>query len=91
MPWAANRVGTTHVEDQAYHLIGLFNVFMPVLYGEGRHALRRLQLEIMRTSSDQSIFAWDKQRVTGGMPADSPSFFTGLSDVRTMDPEQFAQ
>lgn len=32
-------------------------VFMPVLYGEGRHALRRLQLEIMRTSSDQSIFA----------------------------------
>lgn len=88
MSWAANRV-TTRVEDQAYSLMGLFGVFMPVLYGEGKHAFRRLQLEIMRTSNDQSIFAWDKQRFTGAVLADSPSFFTGLNDVRIMEPEEF--
>ncbi|KAI6030182.1 heterokaryon incompatibility protein-domain-containing protein [Pisolithus marmoratus] len=88
LSWAANRV-TTRVEDQAYSLMGLFGVFMPVLYGEGNHAFKRLQLEIMRTSNDQSIFAWDKQRFTGGVLADSPSFFAGLSDVRTVDPEEF--
>ncbi|KIK14755.1 hypothetical protein PISMIDRAFT_345083 [Pisolithus microcarpus 441] len=88
MSWAANRV-TTRVEDQAYSLMGIFGVFMPILYGEGKHAFSRLQLEIMRTSNDQSIFAWDTQRLTGGVLADSPSFFTGLNDVRIMDPVDF--
>ncbi|KAI6019327.1 heterokaryon incompatibility protein-domain-containing protein, partial [Pisolithus microcarpus] len=57
MSWAANRE-TTRVEDRAYSLMGLFGVYMPMLYGEGKKAFQRLQLEIIRMSSDQSIFAW---------------------------------
>ena len=56
--WAANRT-TTRVEDRAYSLLGLLDVNMPMLYGEGRKAFHRLQLEIIRASNDQSIFAWD--------------------------------
>ncbi|KAI6145882.1 heterokaryon incompatibility protein-domain-containing protein, partial [Pisolithus tinctorius] len=58
MSWAADRK-TTRVEDRAYSLMGLFGVNMPMLYGEGKKAFRRLQLEIIRESSDQSIFAWN--------------------------------
>ncbi|KAG8423174.1 hypothetical protein J3458_000088 [Metarhizium acridum] len=57
MSWAANR-RTTRVEDEAYCLMGLFNVNMPLIYGEGRNAFYRLQLEIIKSSDDQSIFAW---------------------------------
>ncbi|KAI6106013.1 heterokaryon incompatibility protein-domain-containing protein, partial [Pisolithus croceorrhizus] len=57
MSWAADRQ-TTRVEDRAYSLMGLFGVNMPVMYGEGKKAFQRLQLEIMRASNDQSIFAW---------------------------------
>ncbi|KAH7919972.1 HET-domain-containing protein [Leucogyrophana mollusca] len=57
MSWASERE-TTRVEDRAYSLMGIFGVHMPLLYGEGEHAFIRLQHEIMRTSNDQSIFAW---------------------------------
>ncbi|KAI0151814.1 heterokaryon incompatibility protein-domain-containing protein [Xylariaceae sp. FL1272] len=57
MSWASGRL-TTRVEDQAYCLLGIFGVNMPLLYGEGDKAFMRLQEEIMRTSDDQSIFAW---------------------------------
>ncbi|KAI6106435.1 heterokaryon incompatibility protein-domain-containing protein, partial [Pisolithus croceorrhizus] len=57
MSWAADRK-TTREEDRAYSLMGLFGVHMPMLYGEGKKAFQRLQLEIIRTSTDQSIFAW---------------------------------
>lgn len=56
--WASSRV-TTRAEDTAYCLLGLFDINMPLLYGEGREkAFRRLQEEIIRTSTDHSIFAW---------------------------------
>lgn len=39
--------------------MGLFEVNMPLLYGEGgRSAFHRLQEEMMKSSPDQSIFAW---------------------------------
>ncbi|KAI6038891.1 heterokaryon incompatibility protein-domain-containing protein, partial [Pisolithus marmoratus] len=57
MSWAARRK-TTRVEDRAYSLMGLFGVNMPMVYGEGKKAFQRLQLEIIRVSSDHSIFAW---------------------------------
>ena len=57
MSWAANRK-TTRIEDEAYCLLGLFGVNMPLLYGEGRKAFLRLQEEIIKRSDDQSIFAW---------------------------------
>lgn len=57
MRWAANRQ-TTRVEDIAYCLMGIFDVQMPLLYGEGKRAFVRLQQEMMRGSDDQSLFAW---------------------------------
>jgi hypothetical protein len=57
MSWASNRT-TTRVEDEAYSLMGIFGVNMPLLYGEKQQAFRRLQEEIMRTTDDQSLFAW---------------------------------
>jgi len=59
MSWASRR-RTTRPEDLAYCLMGLFDVNIPVIYGEGlSKAYRRLQLEIMSETTDQSIFAWD--------------------------------
>ncbi|UJO21187.1 putative chloride channel protein, partial [Fulvia fulva] len=57
MNWASKRV-TTRVEDRAYSLLGIFNVNMPVIYGEGAKAFQRLQEEILRAYSDHTIFAW---------------------------------
>ena len=57
MSWASAR-RLTRVEDQAYCLLGIFDVHMPLLYGERHAAFRRLQEEIIKRSSDQSIFAW---------------------------------
>jgi hypothetical protein len=57
MSWAAHRE-TTRLEDAAYSLLGIFSIAMPLLYGEGTLAFVRLQEEIIRRSSDDSIFAW---------------------------------
>jgi hypothetical protein len=53
--WASHR-STTRTEDRAYSLMGLFGINMPLLYGEGDDAFRRLQEEILRQSDDTSIF-----------------------------------
>ncbi len=57
MSWASER-STSREEDEAYCLMGLFNADMPTMYGEGRQAFQRLQHEIMKQSSDTSLFAW---------------------------------
>ncbi|KAI8216172.1 Vegetative incompatibility protein HET-E-1 [Colletotrichum sp. SAR 10_86] len=59
MSWAAKRE-TTREEDKAYCLMGIFDINMPMLYGEGPKAFRRLQEEIIRTGYDVSIFAWTR-------------------------------
>jgi hypothetical protein len=49
--WAANRE-TTIEEDHVYCLLGIFHVYLPLLYGEGKkNASRRLQEEIDKVSS----------------------------------------
>ncbi|PIL26165.1 hypothetical protein GSI_11920 [Ganoderma sinense ZZ0214-1] len=58
MSFAARRE-TTRSEDRAYSLMGLFDVNITTLYGEGgERAFRRLQEEIMRHSPDTTLFAW---------------------------------
>ncbi|KAG4429439.1 hypothetical protein IFR05_015080 [Cadophora sp. M221] len=50
MSWAERRK-TTREEDQAYSLLGIFDISIPVIYGEGREkALRRLREEIDKAS-----------------------------------------
>jgi hypothetical protein len=57
MSWAAHRE-TTRDEDMAYCLLGILDVNMPMLYGEGPKAFMRLQEEFIKTSNDLSIFAF---------------------------------
>jgi hypothetical protein len=60
MSWASNRE-TTRPEDAAYCLLGIFDVNMPMIYGEGKKAFRRLQEEIIRQSTDLTVFACHHQ------------------------------
>ncbi|RBR17595.1 hypothetical protein FVER53590_25089 [Fusarium verticillioides] len=60
MSWASMRQ-TTRLEDQAYSLMGLFDVNMPLIYGEGPKAFYRLQVEIMKATNDDSLFAWSTE------------------------------
>lgn len=57
MAWAADRQ-TTKVEDLAYCLFGIFDVNMPLLYGEEEKAFLGLQEEILKNTMDLTILAW---------------------------------
>ncbi|KAI6040826.1 hypothetical protein EDC04DRAFT_2602066 [Pisolithus marmoratus] len=58
LQWASSR-RTTRPEDIAYSLFGIFNVHLPVMYGESaEHALGRLLAEIVSKSGDISILDW---------------------------------
>lgn len=51
MEWARKRV-TKRGEDAAYALLGIFNVHMPLIYGEGKeNAMKRLRKEIEEPST----------------------------------------
>ena len=85
MSWAANRI-TTRVEDRAYSLMGLFDINMPMIYGEREKAFLRLQQQIIQMSKDESIFAWDMEfpgatRIYSGLFAPSPSAFAKCSNI----------
>lgn len=81
MSWASKR-RTSRIEDQAYCLLGIFDVNMPMLYGEGSKAFIRLQEEIIRSTSDHSIFAWDSKACDRGcLLAESPADFAGSRAV----------
>jgi hypothetical protein len=55
MLWAAKR-RTTRKEDEAYSLLGIFDIHMSLIYGEGRKAFLRLEEEIVK-SSKSKLFA----------------------------------
>jgi hypothetical protein len=56
MSWALDRQ-TTRPEDIAYSLLGLFDISMPMLYGEGSRAFIRLQEEIVKEYDNETLFA----------------------------------
>lgn len=60
--WASLRQ-TTRAEDMAYCLLGLVDVNMPMLYGEGHKAFYRLQLEIIKHRNEHTIFAWNSHNL----------------------------
>lgn len=87
MSWASRRQAT-RVEDLAYSLMGIFDINMPMLYGEGPKAFRRLQEHICNESDDETIFAWslppddpDSDPVSG-LLAPSPSAFEFCQGLR---------
>ncbi|KAK4450278.1 heterokaryon incompatibility protein-domain-containing protein, partial [Podospora aff. communis PSN243] len=67
MSWAADRE-TTRPEDMSYCLLGIFDINMPMLYGEGTKAFQRLQEEIIKRTNDLSIFAWVDGRTPEQVP-----------------------
>lgn len=80
MSWASSGE-TTREEDTAYCLLGLFDVNMPLLYGEGRKSFIRLQEQILRQEEDYTIFAWADpiyfpQSTSRGFLASSPDDFS---------------
>lgn len=94
MMWASRRK-TTRVEDRAYSLLGLFDIHMPMLYGEGEQAFRRFQEEIIKVEEDCSILAWrglpgDKGFAPCGLAA-SPDYFFPHKLFITGNAGQFEQ
>ncbi|TFA98847.1 hypothetical protein CCMA1212_009450 [Trichoderma ghanense] len=92
MAWASRR-NTTRLEDTAYCLMGLFQVNMPLLYGEGRRAFTRLQEEIIQRTDDQSIFAWNSfddededPDALFGLLAQSPAQFKHAGSLQVLPP-----
>jgi hypothetical protein len=61
MSWAAGR-STTREEDMAYCLLGIFDVNMPLLYGEGRKAFARLQEHIIAADEDCTLLLTGQPR-----------------------------
>jgi hypothetical protein len=56
--WASQRT-TTRDEDMAYSLLGILDVSMPLLYGEGGpKAFQRLQGHVMASTEDYTLFLW---------------------------------
>ena len=63
--------------------LGLFDVNMPLIYGEGMKAFHRLQQTIISSSTDLSLFAWTQSAGQepswtghqGGLLARSPDLF----------------
>ncbi|KAJ2977563.1 hypothetical protein NUW58_g7771 [Xylaria curta] len=88
MSWAAHRK-TSREEDAAYCLMGLFDINMPLLYGEKGRAFRRLQEEIIRQSSDQSILAWANSNEANDLPS-SPAAFRSLDIKKQWFPRDIA-
>jgi len=80
LSWAARR-RTTRLEDEAYCLLGLFDINMPLLYGEGTRAFQRLQEEILRQSEDDSLFAHSH----GDIMAPSPESFWPCAPICCLD------
>jgi hypothetical protein len=61
LSWAANR-NTTMREDKIYCLLGIFGVFLPLIYGEGEdHASQRLEEEIQKQFSRKAWQDTDPQ------------------------------
>ncbi|KAI1334690.1 heterokaryon incompatibility protein-domain-containing protein [Xylariaceae sp. FL0016] len=81
LSWAASRK-TKRPEDCAYSLMGIFEVNMPLIYGEGDWAFYRLQEEIMKRTEDYTLFIWDLDPIVTSAPGQEPSIaVTSTTDV----------
>jgi hypothetical protein len=93
MSWASNRK-TARIEDRAYSLLGLFDIHMPMLYGEAEQAFSRLQEEIIKAEEDCSILAWsalphDRGFASCGLACSPDHFFLHNTFAQACRPGQF--
>lgn len=54
---------------------------MPLIYGEGRKAFMRLQLEVIKKTDDDSIYAWSSNESRSGLLAIWPTAFTNSGNI----------
>lgn len=88
MSWMCGRK-TTREEDIAYCLLGLCDVNMPLLYGEGaKKAFFRLQEEILSATEDHTLLMWDHRALSATNTADgdtilapTPGLFKRIGDL----------
>jgi len=66
--WAARR-DTKRTEDRAYCLLGIFKIFMPLLYGEGDNAFVRLRDEIYKPSSVSEYDTRKRRELLKSLPS----------------------
>ncbi|KAI1458789.1 heterokaryon incompatibility protein-domain-containing protein [Annulohypoxylon moriforme] len=87
MSWASSR-STSRLEDVAYSLLGIFDVNMPLIYGEGKKAFRRLQEEIIKIRYfDHSIFAWGTIVSKPSMQCTDKEVISGTKEIPWSEPE----
>ncbi|KAL5327862.1 hypothetical protein ACEPPN_005568 [Leptodophora sp. 'Broadleaf-Isolate-01'] len=76
LSWAASRE-TFRQEDMAYSLLGIFGIYLPLIYGEGKeHAFRRLKEKVQKpvTEHEQNLLDPQSQRC--------------VQDLRITDPRE---
>jgi len=67
---------TTWIEDLAYCLIGIFDIPLTIMYGEGKKAFHGLQAEIVQHSHDRGLFIWAGSPSSyNSMVAEGPTAF----------------
>lgn len=87
MSWASRRE-TTRQEDQAYCLLGIFNITLDTRYGEGRMAFIRFQKELIANYNDESIFAWTSEVPSHGLLAPDAGCFHDSADITHISSKQ---
>ncbi|KAI9567529.1 hypothetical protein HD554DRAFT_973015 [Boletus coccyginus] len=78
--YLASRRRTTREEDIAYSLFGIFQVPIPVIYGEGSQAVGRLLEYILTRSHDVTLLAWTG-RGSGSHPTYLPADLTVYNEI----------
>ncbi|KAK7416688.1 hypothetical protein QQX98_005014 [Neonectria punicea] len=75
LKWTENRQ-TKRKEDSAYCLLGIFNIFMPLIYGEGDHAFARLREEIDKKHAENARL----DDILSTLPIASEAAFNSLNN-----------
>ncbi|KAK3305078.1 uncharacterized protein B0T15DRAFT_383696, partial [Chaetomium strumarium] len=72
MAWIEKR-NTTRKEDKAYSLLGIFDIHMPLIYGEGENnAFRRLREEINKASRGERVYNQAEDRCPADLRRTDP-------------------
>ncbi|KAK5674032.1 hypothetical protein LTS10_013212 [Elasticomyces elasticus] len=80
MSWTAGRT-TTFKEDRIYCLLGIFGVYLPLIYGEGEaYAELRLREEIEKREKGQGIRRVQDLAASSPLPFSRNEHFTGRED-----------
>ncbi|KAK5692137.1 hypothetical protein LTR97_011311 [Elasticomyces elasticus] len=82
LSWASARQ-TKRIEDQAYSLLGILEVFMPAHYDEGPNAFMRLQKVLLSEEGGLTVLAWELNDIiqSASLLAPSIAYFQDCGDI----------